>query len=184
MGKILSFLAGTSILCFIIMQGGQKKFSEDAEVYDAKKISELSNPYIEHIRKPKIHIVEYDDADLECLALNLYHEARGESDIEILSVAQVTLNRVISEQFPDTICEVVYQPYQFSWTMKHNRVIDDWKTYRRMKKIAQGFLNNKFERTVVGDANHYHHKSISPKWSKYGKNKIQLVSHVYMEIDS
>ena len=56
-------------------------------------------------------------SEIECLALNIYHEARGESLIGQQYVAQVTMNRVRSNRFiADTVCEVVFQRRQFSWT--------------------------------------------------------------------
>lgn len=42
-----------------------------------------------------------------CLALNVYHEARSENYDGQMAVAQVTLNRVASEKYPDSICDVV-----------------------------------------------------------------------------
>ena len=53
---------------------------------------------------------------LECMALNIYHEARGEEPLGQVAVAQVVMNRVQHDWFPDTICDVVYQGSQFSWT--------------------------------------------------------------------
>lgn len=57
-----------------------------------------------------------------CLAKNVYHEARNQSIEGQLAVARVTLNRVNSDLFPDTVCGVVHQwetgelnDCQFSW---------------------------------------------------------------------
>lgn len=44
-----------------------------------------------------------------CLAMNIYHEARGESLAGQLAVAQVVMNRVESPRFPDSVCDVVHQ---------------------------------------------------------------------------
>lgn len=54
--------------------------------------------------------------EIGCLAANLYFEARGEPLKGQLAVAKVTLNRVKSKQYPDSICAVVFQKHQFSWT--------------------------------------------------------------------
>ena len=54
--------------------------------------------------------------EIHCLALNIYHEARGESLEGRLAVAAVTMNRVRDKRFPDRVCEGVWQPRQFSWT--------------------------------------------------------------------
>lgn len=55
-----------------------------------------------------------------CLALALYFESRGEPLQGQIAVGQVILSRVESPRFPDTICEVVMQPYQFEF-------LDNWK---------------------------------------------------------
>lgn len=54
--------------------------------------------------------------EINCLALNIYHESRGENLEGQISVAQVTMNRVEHDYFPNTVCDVVWQPSQFSWT--------------------------------------------------------------------
>ena len=54
----------------------------------------------------------------DCLAANIYYEARGESVKAQKAVAHVTLNRVKSKQYPKTVCAVVLQNKQFSWTMQ------------------------------------------------------------------
>ena len=59
-----------------------------------------------------------DDAELDCLAKNIYHEARGESDAGKLAVAHVTLNRVNSDRFPDTVCGVVHQAVYSKWWLE------------------------------------------------------------------
>jgi N-acetylmuramoyl-L-alanine amidase len=56
----------------------------------------------------------FADEHLLCLAKVVYHEARGESLDGKIAVANVVLNRVKSDLFPDSICSVVYQPNQFT----------------------------------------------------------------------
>ena len=60
-----------------------------------------------------------EPSEVACLALNIYHEARGESAKGQAAVAHVTLNRARSQLYPDRICEVVTQSFrgicQFSW---------------------------------------------------------------------
>lgn len=54
--------------------------------------------------------------EINCLALNIYHESRSEKLRGMIAVAQVTMNRVEHEYFPETVCDVVFEPSQFSWT--------------------------------------------------------------------
>ena len=44
-----------------------------------------------------------------CLALNIYHEARNQPVTGQIAVSEVVLNRVLDEEYPDNICDVVYQ---------------------------------------------------------------------------
>lgn len=68
-------------------------------------INQLQREYESHLKK-----------EIECLALNIYHESRGEPYQGQLGVAYVTMNRVVNPNYPDTVCEVVFQYKQFSWT--------------------------------------------------------------------
>jgi spore germination cell wall hydrolase CwlJ-like protein len=62
--------------------------------------------------------------EIECLSRNIYHEARGEGHVGMTAIAMVTLNRVKDPRWPKTVCKVVYQPYQFSWTHQKVKVKD------------------------------------------------------------
>ena len=68
---------------------------------------------VQHIvSEPETLIIEelpHTQDDLECLALNLYHEARNELDAGLYAVADVTQNRVADPRWPNTICDVVYE---------------------------------------------------------------------------
>lgn len=82
-----------------------------------------------------------------CLALNIYHEARGEGRIGQLLVGHVTLNRVEHENWPNNICQVVYQPNQFSWTRSKNHKIDDQKSWEKIKELSSLLLRRNFDRS-------------------------------------
>lgn len=60
--------------------------------------------------------------DRIALACNIYWEARTESVEGMLAVVAVTLNRVASPRYPDTVADVVWQSRQFSWT--HDGKVD------------------------------------------------------------
>ena len=81
--------------------------------------------------------------ELGCLAMNIYHEARGEPVKGKLAVAAVTMNRVKAKYYPDTVCEVVWQRKQFSWTglkLKYHTV-KDTGAWSNAIKIAQRFID-------------------------------------------
>ena len=65
-------------------------------------------------------------AEVQCLAENIYFEARAEGVEGKAAVANVTRNRVVSKDFPNTYCGVVYQgPVRESWKTKQNPDLDD-----------------------------------------------------------
>jgi len=84
-----------------------------------------------HIQAAKL------DQETHCLAQNVYHEARGESWHGKMAVALVTLNRTEHWRFPKTICKVVYQPGQFTWTQYRNlRILRNTRMARQRASSA------------------------------------------------
>ena len=81
-------------------------------------------------------------AQLECLSKAAYFESKGESDAGMLAVIHTTLNRVKDVRFPKTVCGVVYQPSQYSWT-KHSPKIKEKEQYERAKRLAQEVVDGK-----------------------------------------
>jgi spore germination cell wall hydrolase CwlJ-like protein len=70
-----------------------------------------------------------------CLAQALYFEARSEPVKAQLLVAKVVANRVQSEDFPNTVCGVVYQEGQFSWTTE-KLPIEEPKLWGEILRLA------------------------------------------------
>lgn len=54
--------------------------------------------------------------DIQCLAQNIWFETRGSAFADKLAVAHVVMNRVEALGYPASVCEVIFQPKQFSWT--------------------------------------------------------------------
>ena len=52
---------------------------------------------------------------LICLALNVYHEAKNQSFIGQVAVAQVVMNRVEDSRYPNNVCDVVKQGLTYKW---------------------------------------------------------------------
>ena len=57
-----------------------------------------------------------DAGDKECLAKNIYFEAKNQPLMGQLAVAIVVMNRVADHRFPNTVCEVVQQGPTLAWT--------------------------------------------------------------------
>ena len=127
----------------------------------------------------------YDANDTFYLADTLYCEARGEGKIGMMAVADVILNRVESNRWPNTVYEVTRQKYQFSCIndgKKQTLKIDeDSKEYEMALYIADIVLKGKAPRITY--ATHYHTTAIKPTWSKSKEiTKLGLIgNHVFYD---
>jgi N-acetylmuramoyl-L-alanine amidase len=116
-------------------------------------------------------------SDVECLARNVYHEARGESIAGQIAVAQVTVNRVQSGEFQSSICRAVYAERQFSWTLKPSTV-KDRKAWEASVAIATAVLTNSISLPDF-KALYYHTKQIRPCWSRNKQVVARIGNHVF-----
>ena len=102
---------------------------------------------------------------LACLALAVYFEARSEPLAGQLAVAQVVLNRVADPRYPDKVCEVVYQRYQFSfyWDGKPERAKDK-QAWQTAELVASAALAGSGHAGLAG-VTHYHAAYVQPRWA-------------------
>lgn len=107
-----------------------------------------------------------DVKELECMALNIYYEASGEPYEGKLAVATVTMNRVEHPGYPHTVCGVVFQPWQFSWTMFPRNPISNLERYREAKNIAFEVIYEGKRLETVENSMYYHNQTVNPKWSQ------------------
>lgn len=120
---------------------------------------------------------------LECLAMNIYHESRGEEVLGQIAVGQVTMNRVEHEWFPDSVCEVVWQNKQFSWT--HDGLADaptDSKAWSRAKSIAETVYAGEEDDPTEGSL-FYHAEWVNPSWTKKMDFHSQIGVHKFYQWD-
>ena len=78
-------------------------------------------------------------SEVQCLAENIYFEARAESYSGKAAVANVTRNRVNDARWPDTFCKVVTEgPVRESWkTKQHADLPDSERVYYPRKHRCQ-----------------------------------------------
>lgn len=119
---------------------------------------------------------------LLCLATAIYFEARGEPTEGQYAVATVVMNRVEDHRYPDTVCEVVFESKQFSFT--HDGKSDKLpvnNAAKKSKEVAEDVLNNvKYPTT----ATHYHTVESDPKWNKSFKKDFTIGRHVFYTNDT
>lgn len=118
---------------------------------------------------------------LVCLALNIYHEARGEPHSGQLAVAMVTMNRAGWESA--NVCPVVLEQDQFSWTRtKLNQPPREVQAWQHAKKIAKGVIDGKHPDNTRG-ATHFHAHWVSPPWSRTLERTVRIGGHIFYTAD-
>ena len=130
------------------------------------------------------HAVSQDvNKQLLCMAKNIYHEAATESKLGKYAVAQVTINRTKDPRFEDGICEVVLEPYQFSWA--NNRRMQ-WTTPRgsnweESKRIARDVIVEGKRVHGMHDVLFYHADYVRPYWARAKRRLAQIGAHIFYE---
>ena len=116
--------------------------------------------------------------DIECLAKNIYHEARGEGLAGKVAVAQVTVNRVKSGLFQPTVCGVVYAPHQFSWTLDKRKRVRDQRAWQASVSIARAVLTQA-TRLPHFPALYFHTPQVNPRWSRDKTVVARIGNHIF-----
>ncbi|MDR0477722.1 MAG: cell wall hydrolase [Desulfobulbaceae bacterium] len=94
------------------------------------------------------------------LTLNVYHEARSESQVGQVAVAQVTLNRAWTRHV--SVKEVITESGQFSWLSRKEPLLpDDPKALLAcFHSVYLALASN----DITGGATYYHNKYVTPGW--------------------
>jgi spore germination cell wall hydrolase CwlJ-like protein len=120
-----------------------------------------------------------DLKNIECLAKNIYFEARSESQVGQIAVANVTMNRSQDPDFPDNICDVVYEKKQFSWTNSSKKKSPkDKKVYREIYKLAEDVYYSRIVDITEG-ALFYHSDDVKPYWVKSMEKIASIDGHIF-----
>jgi hypothetical protein len=122
-----------------------------------------------------------------CLALAVYHEARGETRDGQRAVAEVVLRRVSNPQRPNSVCGVVLEGAnrrngcQFSFTcdgsIKKRRNFTLWE---RALNVADYMLEGPGRsQDLTGRATHFHADYVAPGWAGTMEKTVQIGRHIF-----
>ena len=133
-----------------------------------------------------------------CLALNTYHEAKNQSMVGQIAVAEVVMNRVQDKRFPNSVCEVVKQgPTRPSWEdpkkeypIKHrcqfswycdgkSDIPNNEKAWKKAQDYAYLVLYNRIAIDVTEGATHYHATYVKPSWARTKTRTTRIESHIF-----
>ena len=128
--------------------------------------------------------------EVNCLALNIYHEARNQPFMGKLAVGFVTLNRVKSDNFPNTICKVVKQGFYYKnnpilnkchfswWCDGKSDVPKEYNTWEYTRALAFQ-LYYFFTFDITNGATHYHADYVNPYWAKKKTKIMKIKNHIF-----
>lgn len=113
-----------------------------------------------------------NDRQFQCLAEGVYFEARGEPRRGQVAVAQVIMNRVNHDEFPDTICGVVYQNQhwrnrcQFSFACDGvPERITERGAWDVAEDVSRQVLEGRDLIDTIKESTHYHATYVRPRWA-------------------
>lgn len=140
-----------------------------------------------------VRLADYEAGELSgnarkerlCLAQAIYYEARNQPVMGRLAVADVVLNRVDDERFPDTICGVVFQGAekrrgcQFSFacdgSMKRSREARSWSEAEHLADV----IYRGFRPPLTRFATFYHADYVAPYWAKVFDETTVIGDHIF-----
>lgn len=136
-------------------------------------------------------------SEMYCLVQNVYFEAGNQAYAGKRAVAEVTINRLNSTKYPNTICGVVKQAVMSKWWKEEhgkdvpvrNKCQFSWfcdgksdkikyaDTWRSSYTAAFDALTAKH--TLVEGANYYHATYVNPKWAKEKEFIVRIGDHLF-----
>lgn len=133
---------------------------------------------------------QYRHDQIMCLAKNIYFEGRGEPLVGRIAIGQVVLNRTKNNQFPTTVCAVVFQAKyrnmtpiykqcQFSWWCDGKKEeINSKEDFDKSYELASLLYNGQIMDITEG-ALFYHAAQSNPYWASHKERLLAIENHVF-----
>ena len=122
------------------------------------------------------------DEEANCMAVAVYHEARGETLEGQLAVARVIMNRAASGKYPTSWCGVVKQPWQFSFVNPRTGYMPGVDAASASWRKAQGITRLAMANAVQSlptDCLWYHADYVAPSWGRRLTRVEKIGAHIF-----
>jgi spore germination cell wall hydrolase CwlJ-like protein len=128
------------------------------------------------------HAQKLSKAQIECLSINAYMEARNQGVKGMQAVTWVVLNRTKHPSYPSTPCAVIYAPFQFEWTRNGKTPkIKEKDAYTQAEGVVEGVLSGKLKDNT-NSSTHFHSARIKPKWANRLSYTTTIGSHCFYKL--
>ena len=153
--------------------------------------SDLLASYVQAGYQPTAKRVEIANGERECLAQAIYHEARGESALGQMAVANIIVNRARSGKFPGSLCGVIYQNadkgrYRCQFTFACDGRDDtpgERRAWLRSQDLAREvyaeYAQGQDVGVLPGSALYYHTTAVRPSWANTFSQVAVVDSHIF-----
>ena len=208
-GFNLLLLVGFMFFGFVLVQSSKAENGAMADAETAGPSAELLNISMPDITPRLVG----EDVQALCMALNIYYESRSDNLAGQYAVADVVLNRMHDDRYPNTVCDVIQQgPVRESWkTKQYPDLPDEERIYLPIRHMCQfswycdgksddpkdetGWAQAQYVagaimysgkyRGITEGATHYHATYVRPKWRlDRGMNHIgRIGSHIFYRWD-
>jgi hypothetical protein len=122
------------------------------------------------------------DEQAQCMAIAIYHEARGESLEGQLAVARVIMNRAASGKYPPSWCATVKQPWQFSFVNPRTGYMPGVNVnsvaWRKAQAITRLAIANVVP-SLSNDVLWYHADYVAPSWGRRLSFVSKIGTHIF-----
>ena len=122
------------------------------------------------------------DEQANCIAVAVYHEARGESVEGQLAVARVIMNRAASGKYPASWCGTVKQPWQFSFVNPRSGEFPytdmNSNSWRKAVAVTRLAVSNAIP-TLSNDVLWYHADYVAPSWGRRLTRVNKIGTHIF-----
>lgn len=126
--------------------------------------------------------------EYRCLIRAVWHESRGEGFEGRLWTAKTILNRTRSIKFPPSVCKVVYQKSQFSFTHqlpRSKQLVNpqtelEKRTFREVEfSSTMAIWMDRLGVDFTSNSKYYHNLNVKPIWRHNLQRVKQVGNHVF-----
>jgi hypothetical protein len=153
--------------------------------FELNLIVEPVRPPLDLMTRVLVEPIRVSKKEFDCLAKNIFFEAGVEDRDGKIAVGQLVIQRMENKRWSQSICDVVYSKYQFSWTSDSEKKKETpsgvlWDASRR---AARDVLAGERIPELM-DALFYHANYISPPdWASEQYKVAQIGTHVFYNND-